>query len=146
MPLTFTEETMIPTTTCLRLAALLLWLVYGVVACAPKSQGVVRVPRSYGEVVAASLAAIQEAEFAVTSPENGHGTIMAEKHLPRAEGGTLRMTVSITQGPTGLTVVATVLAPAGPLATGEKPCKCHVKRFVEALEHRLPEVQVLSIQ
>jgi hypothetical protein len=134
------------TTTCLRLAALLLWLVYGVMACAPKSQGVVRVPRSYDEVLAASRAAIQEAEFVVTSPEHAHGTIVAEKPLSSAEGGTLRMTVSITQGPTGLTVVATVLAPTGPLAAGEKPCKCHVKRFVEALEHRLPEVQVLSIQ
>ena len=133
---------MIPTTTCLRLVALLLWLVCGVVACAPKSPGGVRVPRSYDEVVAASLVAIQEAEFVVTSQGDGHGTIVAEKRLSRAEGGTLRMTVSINQEPTGLTVVATVLAQAGPLATGEKPCKCHVKRFVEALEHRLPEVQV----
>ena len=137
---------MIATTTCLRLAALLLWLAYGAMACAHKSQGVVQVPRSYDEVVAASHAAIQEAEFVVTSQGDEHGIIVAEKRLSRAEGGTLRLTVSINQGPTGLTVVATVLAPAGPLATGEKPCKCHVKRFVEALEHRLPEVQVLSIQ
>jgi hypothetical protein len=146
MRLTCTEERMMLTATGLRLGALLLWLVHGVVACATTSQGVVRVPHSYDEVVAAALAAIQEAEFTVTSQEHEHGTIVAEKPLPGAEGGALRMTVSITRAPTGLTVVARVEAPAGLLATGEKPCRCHVKRFVAALEHRMPAVQVLSIQ
>jgi hypothetical protein len=130
--------------TALCRGALLLWLVHAAVACTPTAQGVVRVPRHADEVVAATLAAIQEAEFTVTAQK--HGTIVAEKRLPEAEGGTLRMTVSFTRAPTGLTVVTKVFAPADLLATAEKPCKCHVKRFVEALEHRIPEVQVLSIQ
>ena len=135
-----------PTTTDLLRGAVLLWLVSGAVACAPIAHGVVRVPRSYDEVFAASLAAIQDAEFTVTSQERQHGAIVAEKRLPQAEGDILQMTVRITHAPTGTTVVATVVPPAGPLAPGEKPCKCHVKRFVAALEQRMPDVQVLSIQ
>ena len=130
---------------CLLLGAMLLGLVSSFVACASIGHGVVRVPRSYDEVFAASLAAIQDAEFTVTSQERETGTIGAEKRLPRAEGDILRMTVHLTQEPTGVTVVATVVPPTGPLAPGEKPCKCHVKRFVEALEHRMPEVQVVTI-
>lgn len=125
---------------------MILGLVSGVVACAAISHGVVRVPRSYDEVFVASLAAIQDAEFTVTSQERETGTIGAEKRLPRAEGDILRMTVRLTQESTGVTVIATVVPPTGPLATGEKPCKCHVKRFVAALEYRMPEVQVVTIQ
>ena len=134
-----------PITKYLLLGVIILGLVSGIVACAVRSHGVVRVPRSYDEVFAASVAAIQDAEFTVTSQERETGTIGAEKHLPRAEGDILRMTVHLTQEPTGVTVVATVVPPTGPLAPGEKPCKCHVKRFVEALEHRMPEVQVVTI-
>jgi S-adenosylmethionine synthetase len=129
----------------LLLGVVILGLVSGIVACAARSHGVVRVPRSYDEVFAASLAAIQDAEFTVASQERETGTIGAEKRLPSAEGDILRMTVRLTQESTGVTVVATVVPPTGPLATGEKPCKCHVKRFVEALEHRMPEVQVVTI-
>jgi hypothetical protein len=136
---------MMPITKYLLLGVVILGLVSGIMACATISHGVVRVPRSYDEVFAASLAAIQEAEFTVTSQERETGTIGAEKPLPRAEGDILRMTVRLTQVPTGVTVVATVVPPTGPLATGEKPCRCHVKRFVEALEHRMPEVQVVTI-
>jgi hypothetical protein len=136
---------MMPLAKYLLLGAIILGLISGVVACAGISHGVVRVPRSYDEVFAASLAAIQEAEFTVTSQERETGTIGAEKRLPRAEGDILRMTVRLTQASTGVTVVATVAPPTGPLAPGEKPCKCHVKRFVEALEHRIPEVQVMTI-
>lgn len=118
----------------------------GVVACARTSHGVVRVPQSYDTVFAAVLAAIQDAEFSVTAQEYATGTIDAEKRLPSAEGDLLQMTVRLTQAPTGVTVVTTVVPPAGPLATGEKPCKCHVKRFVAALESRLPEVQLVTIQ
>jgi S-adenosylmethionine synthetase len=137
---------MMPIAKYLLLGAVILGLVSGIVACAARSHGVVLVPRSYDEVFAASLAAIQEAEFTVTSQERDTGTIGAEKRLPRAEGDILRMTVRLTQAQTGVTVVATVVPPTGPLAAGEKPCKCHVKRFVEALEHRMPEVQVETIQ
>src|SRR5215813_12992608 len=127
-----------PLTKALFLGAMMIGFMSGLVACAAISHGVVRVPRSYDEVFAASLAAIQDAEFTVTSQERETGTIGAEKPLPRAEGDILRMTVRLTQEPTGVTVVATVVPPTGPLATGEKPCKCHVKRFVAALEHRMP--------
>ena len=137
---------MMPRAKYLLLGAMILGFVSGMVACAAISHGVVRVPRSYDEVFAASLAAVQDAEFTVTSQERETGTIDAEKHLPRAEGDSLRMTVRFTQAPTGVTVVATVVPPTGPLATGEKPCKCHVKRFVAALEHRMPEVQVVTIE
>jgi hypothetical protein len=137
---------MIPTTKYLLLGALMLWLMSGVVACALKSHGVVRMQRGYDEAFAASLAAIQEAEFIVTSQNHATGTIMAEKRLPQAAGEVMQMTVRLTRAPTDITVVATVVAPASMLATGEKPCKCHVKRFVAALEQRMPDVQVVSIQ
>jgi hypothetical protein len=130
----------------LLLGAMILGLVSGIVACAARSHGVVRVPRSYDEVFAASVAAIQDAEFTVTSQERETGSIGAEKRLPRSEGDSLQMTVRLTPAPTGVTVVATVVPPAGPLATAEKPCKCHVKRFVAALEQRIPEVQVVTIE
>src|SRR5262245_10555380 len=130
----------------LLLGTLLCGLMSGVVACARISHGVVQVPRSYDAVYAAVLAAIQEAEFSVTSQEYATGTIDAEKRLPRAEGDLLQMTVQLTQAPTGVTVVATVVPPATPLPTGEKPCKCHVKRFMAALESRIPEVQLVTIQ
>jgi hypothetical protein len=133
-------------TKCLLLSTMFLGLISGVVACARISHGVVRVPRSYDAVFAAVLASIQDAEFIVTSQEYATGTINAEKRLPRAEGDLLQMTVHLTQAPTGVTVVATVVPPAGPLATGEKPCKCHVKRFMAALESRIPEVQLVTIQ
>ena len=133
-------------TKCLLLGSMLLGLMSGVMACARIAQGVVRVPRGYDEVFAAVCAAIQDAEFSVTSQEYATGTINAEKHLPRAEGDLLQMTVHLTQATTGVTVVATVVPPAGPLATGEKPCKCHVKRVMAALESRIPEVQVVTIQ
>lgn len=126
--------------------ALILGLVSGVVACAVSSHGVVRVPRQYDEVFAAALAAIQEAEFTVTSQERATGTIGAEKRLPSNEGDLLRMIVHLTQASTGVQVVTAVVSPDGPLATGEKPCKCHVKRFVAALESRIPEVQVVTIE
>jgi hypothetical protein len=129
----------------LRLVVLMLWLMSGVVACAPKAQGVVRAQRSYEEVFQASLAAIQEAEFIVTSQDSATGTIMAVKRLPTAEEDTMRMTVRINRAPAGLTVIATVVHPFGTSATAERPCKCHVKRFVYALENRLPDVQVVSI-
>jgi S-adenosylmethionine synthetase len=125
---------------------MLLGLVSGLVACASISHGVVRVPQAYDTVFTAVLAAIQDAEFSVTAQEYATGTIDAEKRLPRAAGDLLQMTVRLTQAPTGVTVVATVIPPAGPLATGEKPCKCHVKRFVAALEARIPEVQLVAIQ
>ena len=125
---------------------LLLWLVSGVVACALKSRGVVHTQRGYDEVFQAALAAVQEAEFTVTSQVSRQGVIMAEKQLPAAEGDTMRLTVRIHQEATGLTVVATVVQPTGASATGEKPCKCHVKRFVAALESRMPDIQVVSIQ
>jgi hypothetical protein len=125
---------------------MLLGLVSGIVACASISHGVARVPRGYDAVFAAVLAAIQDAEFTVTSQEHATGIISAEKRLPSAEGDLLQMTVHLTQAPTGVTVVATVVPPAGPLATGEKPCKCHVKRFMAALESRMPEVQLVTIQ
>ena len=130
----------------LRLCAMLLGLVSGLVACASTSHGIVRVPRDYDAVFAAVLAAIQDAEFRVTTQDFATGTIDAEKRLPRAEGDLLQMRVRLTQAPTGVTVVTTVVPPAGPLATGEKPCKCHVKRFVAALEARIPEVQLVTIQ
>jgi S-adenosylmethionine synthetase len=104
------------------------------------------VPRSYDEVFAASVAAIQDAEFTVTSQERETGTIGAEKRLPGEAGDVLRMTVRLTQASTGITVIATVVPPTSPLAPEEKPCKCHVKRFVAALEYRIPEVQVMTIQ
>jgi hypothetical protein len=125
---------------------ILLGLMSGVVACASVAHGVVRVPRGYDEVFATVLAAIQEAEFIITSQEYATGTINAEKRLPKAEGDLLQMTVHLTQAPTGVTVVATVLPPAGPLPTGEKPCKCHVKRLMAAIESRIPEVQLVTIQ
>jgi hypothetical protein len=103
-------------------------------------------PRSYDEAFAVSLAAIQEAEFIVTSQNHATGTIMAKKSLSQAEEEVMQMTVRLTRAPTGITVIATVVAPTGTLATGEKPCKCHVKRFVAALEQRMPDVQVVSIQ
>jgi hypothetical protein len=137
---------MIATMKYLLRGALMLWLMSGVVACALKSHGIVRMQRSYDEAFAASLVAIQEAEFIVTSQHPATGTIMAEKRLPEAEGRVIQMTVRFTRAPTGITVIATVVAPAGTLATGEKPCKCHVKRFVAALEQRMPDVQVVSIQ
>lgn len=126
--------------------AMLLGLVSGVVACAVSSHGVVRVPRQYDEVFAAALAAIQDAEFTVTSQERATGIIGAQKRLPSNEGDLLRMTVHLTQASTGVKVVTTVVSPDGPLATGEKPCKCHVKRFVAALESRIPEVQLVTIE
>jgi hypothetical protein len=135
-----------PSAKNLLLGAIILGLVSGIMACAAISHGVVRVPRSYDEVFAASLAAIQDAEFTVTSQERETGTIGAEKRLPGGEGDILRMTVHLTQASTGITVIATVVPPTSPLAPGEKPCKCHVKRFVAALEHRMPEVQVVTIQ
>jgi hypothetical protein len=137
---------MISTTKYFLRGALLLWLISGVAACALKSHGIVRMQRSYDEVFAASLAAMQEAEFVITSQNHATGTIMAEKHLPQAEGESMQMTVRLTRAATDITVVATVVAPAGALATGEKPCKCHVKRFVAALEQRMPDMQVVSIQ
>jgi len=137
---------MMSMTKCLLLGAMLLGLVSGFVACASIAHGVVRVPRDYDEVFAAVLAAIQDAEFTVTSQEHETGTIGAEKRLPSAEGDLLQMTVRLTQAPAGVTVVATVVPPVGPLATGEKPCKCHVKRFVAALESRIPELQLVTIQ
>ena len=76
--------------------AMICGLVSGMVACATISYGVVRVPRSYDEVFAASLAAIQDAEFTVTSQERETGAIGAEKPLPRAEGDILRMPVRLT--------------------------------------------------
>lgn len=127
-------------------STMFLGLISGVVACARISHGVVRVPRSYDAVFAAVLASIQDAEFMVTLQEYATGTINAEKRLPRAEGDLLQLTVHLTQASTGVTVVATVVPPAGPLATGEKPCKCHVKRFMAALESRIPEVQLVTIQ
>jgi len=135
-----------PMTQYLLRGAMLLGLVSGVVACAVSSHGIVRVPRQYDEVFAAALAAIKDAEFTVTSQERETGTIGAEKRLPSNEGDLLRMTVHLTQASTGVKVVTTVVAPDGPLATGEKPCKCHVKRFVAALESRIPEVQVVTIE
>jgi hypothetical protein len=137
---------MMSITKYLLLGAIILGLVIGVVACATVSHGVVRVPRSYDEVFTASLAAIQDAEFTVISQERETGTIDAEKRLPRVEGDSLQMTVRLTQAPTGVKVVATAVPPTGPLATGEKPCKCHVKRFIQALEHRIPEVEVVAIE
>src|SRR5262245_31720607 len=134
-----------PLTKALFLGAMMIGFMSGLVACAALSHGVVRVPRSYDEVFAASLAAVQDAEFTITSQERATGTIDAEKRLLGAAGESLRMTVRLTQAPTGVTVVATVVPPTGPLGTGEKPCKCHVKRFVAALEHRMPEVQVVTI-
>jgi hypothetical protein len=135
-----------PMTQYLLRGAMLLGLVSGVVACAVSSHGIVRVPRQYDEVFAAALAAIQDAEFTVTSQARETGTIGAEKRLPSAEGDLLQMTVHLTRAPTGVKVVATVVAPVDPLATGEKPCKCHVKRFVAALESRMPEVQLVTIE
>ena len=130
----------------LLLSTMFFGLISGVVACARISHGVVRVPRSYDAVFAAVLASIQDAEFMVTLQEYVTGTINAEKRLPRAEGDLLQLTVHLTQASTGVTVVATVVPPAGPLATGEKPCNCHVKRFMAALESRIPEVQLVTIQ
>ena len=137
---------MMSMTKCLLFGTLLLGLMSGVVACARTAHGVVRVPRSYDETFVAVLASIQEAEFVVTSQEYATGTIHAEKHLPSAEGDLLQMTVQLTKAPTGVTVVTTVAPPAGPSATGEKPCKCHVKRFMAALESRIPDVQLVTIQ
>jgi hypothetical protein len=137
---------MIPTTKYFLRGALMLWLMSGVTACALKSHGIVRMQRSYDEAFAASVAAIQEAEFIVTSQNHATGTIVAKKRLSQAEEEVMQMTVRLTQAATGITVVATVIAPAGTLATGEKPCKCHVKRFIAALEQRLPDVHVVSIQ
>jgi hypothetical protein len=125
---------------------MILGLFSAVVACTSISHGVVRVPRSYDEVFAASLAAIQDAEFTVTSQDRDTGTIGAEKRLPRAEGDSLRLTVRLTRAPTGVTVVATAVPPTGAPAAEEKPCKCHVKRFVAALEQRIPEVEVVTIE
>ena len=135
-----------PMTQYLLRGAMLLGLMSGVVACAVSSHGIVRVPRQYDEVFAATLAAIQDAEFTVTAHERATGTIGAEKRLPSNEGDLLRMTVHLTQASTGVQVVTTVVSPDGPLATGEKPCKCHVKRFVAALESRIPEVQLVTIE
>jgi hypothetical protein len=135
-----------PITKYLLLGAMTLGLISGVVACAARSHGVVQVPRDYDEVFVASVTAIQEAEFTVTSQEHDTGTIAAEKHLPSTEGDSLQMTIRLTQVPAGVTVVATVVPPTGLLATGEKPCKCHVKRFVSALEHQIPEVQLETIK
>ena len=73
-------------TKCLLLGTMLLGLMSGVVACTRISHGVVQVPRSYDTVFAAVLAAIQDAEFSVTSQEYATGTIDAEKRSPRAEG------------------------------------------------------------
>lgn len=137
---------MIPTKKYFLRGILILGLMSGAVACALKSHGIVRMQRSYDEAFAASLSAIQEAEFTVTSQDRTTGTIVAEKRLPRTARNPMQMTVRLTQAPTGITVVATVVAPAGTLATEEKPCKCHVKRFVAALEQRMPDVQVVSIQ
>jgi hypothetical protein len=131
----------------LMLGAMTLGLVIGVMGCTTTSHGIVRVPRQYDEVFSASLAALQEAEFTVISQARETGTIGAEKRLPRAEGDRLHMTVRLKQESTGVTtVVATAVPPAGPLAKGEKPCKCHLKRFVQALEHRIPEVEVVTIE
>lgn len=135
-----------PVRKCMMLAVLLLGLLTVMTACTPKSYGIIRASRGYDAVFTATLAAIQEAEFTVTSQEPRKGAIVAEKRLPRNEGDTLRMTVQIEPSAAGSTVIATVAPSSGVLAPGEKPCKCHVKRFVAALEARMPEVQVVDIQ
>jgi hypothetical protein len=135
-----------PLTKYLFLGVMMLGLISGLVACTTRSHGVVRVPRRYDEVFAAALAAVQDAEFTVMSQERATGIIDAEKPLLGATGEALRMTVRLTQTSTGVTVVATVVPPTGPRATSEQPCQCHMKRFVAALEHRLPEVQVVTIE
>ena len=140
------KEMLRPMTQYLLRGAMILGLVTGVVACAVSSHGIVRVPRQYDEVFAATLAAIQNTKFTITSQKRTTGTIGAEKRLPSNEGDLLRMTVHLTQASTGVKVVTTVVSPDGPLATGEKPCKCHVKRFVAALEARIPEVQLVTIE
>ena len=129
------------------LGVVILGLVSGMAACTAKSHGVVRVPRNtYDQVFGASLAAAQEAEFTITAQDRETGTIGAEKHLSSIEGGNLRMTVHLTEASPGVKVVATVAPTSGQLAEGEKPCKCHVKRFVEALEKRVPEVELVTIK
>jgi hypothetical protein len=135
-----------PLTKYLYLGAMLIGLISGLVACATLSHGVVRVPRRHDEVFAAALAAVQDAEFTVIAQERATGTIGAAKPLLGTAGESLQMTVRLTQTSTGVTVVATVVPPTGPLATSEKPCKCHVKRFVAALEHQMPEIQVVTIE
>jgi hypothetical protein len=135
-----------PLTKYLCLGAMLIGLISGLGACATLSHGVVRVPRHYDEVFAAALAAVQDAQFTVLSQERATGTIGAAKPLLEAAGAALRMTVQLTQTSTGVTVVATVVPPPGPRATSEQPCTCHVKRFVAALEHRMPELQVVTIE
>ena len=124
------------------LGAMLIGLITGLVACATLSHGVVRVPRRYDEVFAAALAAVQDAEFTVIAQERATGTIGAAKPLLGTAGESLQMTVRLTPTSTGVTVVP----PTGPLATSEQPCQCHVKRFVAALKHRMPEVQVVTIE
>ena len=74
---------MMPLTKCLLLGTMLLGLMSGVVACARTAYGVVRVPRGYDEVFVAVLAAIQDAEFLVTSQEYATGTINPTTTLVR---------------------------------------------------------------
>src|SRR4029450_11455515 len=135
-----------PLTKYLFLGAMMIGLISGLVACATLSHGGVRVPRGYDEVFAASLAAVAAAGVAARARERATGTIGGEKPLLGTAGESLRMTVRLTQASTGVTVVATVVPPTGPLATSEQRGKCHVKRFVAALEHRMPEVQVVTIE
>jgi hypothetical protein len=126
--------------------ALMLWLMSCMAACAVTSHGIVRAQRSYDEVFQASLAAVQEAEFTVTSQDSNTGVIVAVKRLPTAADDMLRMTVRLNRAPTEITVVTKVVQLSGTPVAGEPPCKCHVKRFVSALENRIPDVRVVTIQ
>jgi hypothetical protein len=118
-----------------------------IVSCSAKSQGIVlSANRTYDEIFEASLAAVHETDFSVTSNDIQTGSIVAVKHIDAEDGHDLRMQVRVNRVATGTEVVVTVSRPSGTPAAEAEPCKCNVKSFVYALENRLPDVNVVSIQ
>jgi hypothetical protein len=115
-------------------------------ACSITSRGIVRSPSSYEEVFKAAIAAASDSDFLVTSSDIQTGSIVAVKRMDTGSDDVMRMHVMVNRVPTGTEVVVTVVQPPGAQATGDQRCKCRVKRFVYALENRVPDVEVMTIQ
>ena len=124
------------------LCGLLYFFTTAIISCAPVTrQSVVRTQADHARVWKASIEAINDIGYAVSSTDPTTGLIVAEQDYVLSSGHRLKLNVLVSRSENGRQVSITHVQPGDYLRVGvEEPLAAYVK----ALTKRIPDVEVIQ--
>jgi hypothetical protein len=111
-----------------------------VISCAAVTQqSAMRTKTNYDDVWRASLAAVVDIGYAVSSTDSNAGLIVAEQAVVGGGGKVSRLNIAVNRAGDTNEVRVSWIRPPGTLGGGGTE-----KRYVDALQKRIPDIQVIE--